>query len=190
MRRLAALFVLLALLLAGCGGSAETAGTAASAPTGGMGTGPAPSGNTDLGAAASCPTTATRSFAKTRFVADVGGAAFLVRRYIYQPYQAGSFTQGADGRTLALVKAAAAAAASAKLLNNATENAKADPTLCKTVAGPLSSLSTTLSGLTSSLRSGNINPALLGGLGGAVTGLLDKTGQAGVPVQEKPVDLG
>jgi len=112
-----------------------------------------------------------------------------VRRYIYQPYQAQKFEKGAAGRRLALVKAAGAAAASAKLLQNASENAKADPTLCKTVAGPLNSLSTTLSGLTSSLGTGTFSPALLGGLGGAVTGLLDSTSKAGVEVTEQPTDL-
>jgi len=182
-RRLAALLVLLSLLLAGCGGSSsqeQATGSGASASS---------SGSTADGAAAACPTTSTRSFAKTRFVADVGGAAFLVRRYIYQPYQAKTFEKGASGRRVALLKAAAAAAASAKLLKNANENAKADPTLCKSVAGPLTKLTDTLSGLTSSLGTGSFNPALLGGLGGAVTGLLDSSKQAGVQVDEKPTDL-
>ena len=186
MRRLAALFVLLSLLLAGCGGgsSEDTATgttTTASASAG------ASADSSD--AAAACPTTSTKSFAKTRFVADVGGAAFLVRRYIYQPYQAQKFQKGAAGRRLALLKAAGAAAASVKLLRNASENAKADPTLCKTVAGPLSSLTSTLSGLTSSLGTGSFSPALVGGLGGAVGGLLDSTSKAGVEVTEQPTDL-
>ena len=113
-----------------------------------------------------------------------------MRRYIYQPYQAGTLSKGANGRTIALVKAGAAAAASVKLLNNATENAKSNPSLCKTLAAPLAALSTQLSGLTSGLTSGNFNPAVVGGLGGAVSSLLGQAGQAGVPVTEQPRGLG
>jgi len=188
MRRLAALLVMLSLLLAGCGGSSSE-DTATGAGASASASASAGASSDAAAATAACPATSTRSFAKTRFVADVGGAAFLVRRYIYQPYQAQKFTKGASGRRVALLKAAAAAAASAKLLKNASENAKADPTLCKTVAGPLASLNSTLSGLTSSLSTGTFNPALLGGLGGAVTGLLDSTDKAGVKVEEQPTDL-
>jgi len=183
MRRLAALLVLFSLLLTGCGGQdseTKASGSGASASS---------SGDTSDGAAASCPLTSTRKFAKTRFVADVGGAAFLVRRYIYQPYQAKSFDKGASGRRVALLKAAAAAAGSAKLLKNASDNAKADPTLCKTVAGPLSKLTDTLEGLRGQLGTGTLDPAVLGGLGGAVSGLLDSSKQGGVEVQEQPTDL-
>lgn len=198
MRRLAALLVLLPLLLSGCGGSspsaAPIAGAASATPgTSGSATSdPLPSTDSSADpASASCPSDNTRSFAKTRFVADLGGAAFLIRRYLYQPYQAGKFTKGASGRTVALVKAGTAAAASVKLLNNATKNAKANPTLCRTVAAPLSDLSRTLSSLTTgSLRNGSIDPSVLGGLSGAVTSLLAKAGKAGVPVTERPVGLG
>lgn len=134
---------------------------------------------------ASCPTSNSRSFAKTRFVSDLGGAAFLIRRYIYQPYTRGVFTKGHAGRTVALVKAAATAGAVVHLLKNASLNAKANPTLCKTIAAPLSSLTTTVSGLAGSLRGGSVNPGVIGGLGGAVSGLLGKATSAGVPVTEK-----
>lgn len=186
MRRLATLVLLSSLLLTGCGGSDTETVT----PAGPGGAATAGSGATVGTDANGCPTAATRSFAKTRFAADVGGAAFLINRYLYQPYSAGKFQQGANGRTVALVKAAAAAAASAKLLKNATENAKADPTLCKTLAGPLTQLSTTLDSLTGSLRNGTFNPALLGGLGGAVSGLIGKAEQAGIPIEQKDPGLG
>ena len=195
MRRLIASSALIPLLLAGCGG-AETASplgagpSALSSAAGTAGDAITPGSSSAPGAAAACPTDNTRAFAKTRFVADLGGSAFLIRRYIYQPYQAGTLTKGADGRTVALVKAAAAAGASVKLLNNATENAKADPTLCKTLAAPLTQLTGQLNGLTSGLTSGNFNPSVVGGLGGAVTGLLGQAGKAGVPVTEQPRGLG
>ena len=47
-------------------------------------------------------------FAKTKFVLHTGLAIGAFRRYIYKPWKAGTLKQGADGRTAALVKAAAA----------------------------------------------------------------------------------
>lgn len=189
MRRMPALLVVAPVLLTGACGGAETTTTTTPAAATSASAGAA-TGGAAGGAAANCPTENTRTLAKTRFVADLGGAAFLVNRYIYKPYSTQKFEKGASGRRVALVKAAAAAAASVKLLDNATENAKADPTLCKALAAPLADLSTTLKGLGGSLASGNFNPSVLGGLGGAVTGLLGKAGQAGIPVPERPVSLG
>ncbi len=181
------LLVLLGLFLAGCGGSGST-GSGSSTPASAR-PGVSPSASSGPSAAAACPTENTRKFAKTRFAADVGGAAFLVNRYIYRPYRNGAFTRGAQGRTVALIKAGAAAAASAKLLSNARENAQANPTLCRTVAAPLGRLTDTLGGLTTSLREGTFNPRVVGGLGGEVDRLLERSGDAGVPVEERPTRL-
>lgn len=68
--------------------------------------------------------------AKSRFVSDLGGAALLIRRYLYQPYTRGTFTKGHLGRTVALLKAAAATATVVHLLKNASLNAEANPALC------------------------------------------------------------
>jgi len=192
-RRLSAVLLLLAVAVAGCGTAATTASPAVSAA------GPAVSASSGTGAgmastmgssmaspemtagAAQCPTSNTRSFAKTRFVSDLGGAAVLIRRYLYPPYTRGSFSKGHSGRTVALLKAAAATATVVHLLKNASLNAQANPTLCKLVAAPLASLTSTVSGLTGSLGSG-AGLSALGGLGGAVTGLLGKAKAAGVPV--------
>lgn len=199
MRRVSALVLILMMAVAGCGSSktASTAGSSAagasqSAAAGALSTG-SPMASTGSSAAstgvsgadASCPTSNSRSFAKTRFVSDLGGAAFLTRRYIYQPYTQGKFKKGHAGRTIALVKAAATATTVVHLLKNASLNAKANPTLCKTVAAPLSSLTATVSGLAGSLRGGSVDPGVIGGLGGAVSGLLSKAKSAGVPVTEK-----
>ena len=188
MRKITALFLLLTLLVTGCASSSSTAGSpAAVAASATSAVAAAAASATTSGAAASdsaCPTSNTTSFAKARFVADLGGAAFALRRYVYEPYKAGKFTKGASGRTVALVKATAAAASSVHLLKNAAANAKANPTLCKTIAGPLSSLITAVSGLSSSALSGGGSAGILGGLGGTLTGLLAKSGSGGVPVTE------
>ena len=103
--------LLLMAALVSCGG--DETGTAAGTTAPGAS---APGAADGSASPAACPTENTRSFAKTRFVAAVGGAAFLTKRYLYDPYRAGSFQQGADGRTTAVVKAGLAAAASVKLL--------------------------------------------------------------------------
>lgn len=193
MRRISALVLVAMMAVAGCGSAKTASTTAPSAAAGisqsaaaGTGTTGSPAASTGSSATdASCPTSNTRSFAKTRFVSDLGGAAFLINRYIYQPYSQGEFKKGHSGRTVALIKAAATAATAEHLLKNASLNAKANPALCKTIAAPLSSLTSTIGGLAGSLRGGAVDPGVLGGLGGAVTGLLGKAKTAGVPVTEK-----
>jgi hypothetical protein len=181
-RLLTVLTLVLALVLGGCGGGGATESGASS---------PAATATSSGGTTATaCPTENTRSFAKTRFVADVGGALFLLNRYIVNPYQKGSFTKGADGRTAALIKAGLAAAATAKLVSNARENAKANPTLCKTIAGPLDQLAASLNGVVDGLKSGSLDAGAIGGLSGLLGSLKQKAAEAGVPVTERPVPLG
>ncbi len=192
MRRLSAAVLMFTLFVAGCGGSSSTGagggspGVVASQSAGA----PVASTGASAGAATAattCPTSNTRAFAKTRFVSDLGGSAFLIRRYLYQPYTAGKFTKGHSGRRVALIKGAVAAGTVVKLLKNATLNAKANPTLCKALAAPLAGLTDKISGLAGSLGSGGLDSGVLGGLGGTVTGLLGKAKSAGVPVTEQPV---
>lgn len=196
MRRLFVIPALvLSLLVAGCGGSStkSTSGGGASSSSGQ--TAAATAGDTAAAtstagtSATDCPTDNTRSFAKTRFVADVGGALFLANRYVLQPYKAGKFTKGAGGRTLALIKAATAVAATTKLLKNAQTNARANPTLCKAVSGPLSKLTSAMGGLTSGLKSGSLPTGALAGIGGLLGTVKSAAGKAGIPVNEQSVPL-
>lgn len=137
-----------------------------------------------------CPTSNAKSFAKTRFVTDVGGSLYLMNRYVLAPYKAGKFAKGASGRTVAIVKAGVAAATTAKLIKNAKANAQANPTLCKTVSGPLTQLSSSLGGLGGALKSGSVNPGAIAGVGGLLSSVKRLAGKAGVPVTEQPVPLG
>lgn len=183
--------LLLSVLVAGCGSSTKAAtgagGAATSSSPAGASSGA--SGSTGTASATDCPTSNTQSFAKTRFVADVGGTLFLVNRYLLQPYRAGSFTKGASGRTVALIKAGTAVAGATKLLKNAQANAKADPTLCKTVSGPLTALTNALTGLMGGLRSGSLPGGAIAGLGGLLGSVTSGAAQAGVPVKEQQVPL-
>ena len=123
--------VLSAALVAGCGSSGSTSPAASSssaaAVTSGVG-----------GAATGCPTSNTRSFAKTRFAGDVGLAVGSFHRYLWKPYQQGSFKKGANERLKALLKGGATAALDVKLLHNAELNMRANPTLCQKLYAPMS----------------------------------------------------
>ena len=87
-----------------------------------------------------------------------------------------------SGRTAALIKAGLAAAATAKLVSNARENAKANPTLCKTIAAPLDQLAASLNGVVDGLKSGSLDAGAIGGLSGLLGSLKQKAAEAGVPV--------
>jgi hypothetical protein len=109
-----------------------------------------------VGASTTCPTSNTKSFAKTRFVADAGLAGGAFKRYIYTPAKEGKFSKGAPGRVRALVKAGAAGAFAINRLDAAKSAAEANPTLCKLIIAPMASLRSSITGLISKSRTGNL----------------------------------
>ncbi|HWU06674.1 MAG TPA: hypothetical protein VN520_09870 [Streptomyces sp.] len=82
------------------------------------------------------PTTSAQKqkWAKTRFVANAGLAAGATYQWIVKPYRAGKFKKGANGRTVAMVKAGVAGVFAYNRLQAAADNAKGDPLLSKAVA--------------------------------------------------------
>jgi len=102
-----------------------------------------------------CPSTNTKNFAKSRFVLHTGEAFGAFHRYLYKPYKAGSFRKGTPGRLKAFVKAGAAALFIKRQVRLATEDVKANPTLCKAVAAPLAKVGDTISGAVSKLKGGD-----------------------------------
>jgi hypothetical protein len=106
--------------------------------------------------ATSCPTSNTKSFAKTRFVADAALAGGAFKRYIYTPASDGKFSKGAHRRVLALAKAAVAGAFVINRLDAAKNAAQANPTLCKLIVAPLASLKASVTGLITKSKSGNL----------------------------------
>ena len=151
-----------AIALMGCGAKATSAGGDAATSTTVASSSPATSAAASSTPGA-CPTSNTRSFAKTRFVADVGLAAGTFHHWIYAPYRAGAFTKGAKGRVSALVKAGVVAVVDAKLVDNAYQNVQASPALCRALSAPLRDLKAelasvkgrVLAGDTSALASAN-----------------------------------
>ena len=101
----------LVLVATGCKSSTSATGNSTTtATTRATSTSTATAGaasSTDAGTG--CPTSNMTSFAKTKFVLHSGLAFGAFHRYIYKPYQAGTFKSGAHGRILILVKAGTAA---------------------------------------------------------------------------------
>jgi hypothetical protein len=104
--------------------------------------------------AASCASAGTRKIPKTRLLADLALAYGAFHRYLYNPYKAGEFHKGANGRTKAIIKAGLATAAIVKLLSNASKNAAADPTLCKFVPS-IDDIKASLTRLAEKIRGGS-----------------------------------
>lgn len=92
-----------------------------------------------------CPTHNTKSFAKTRFVADAALAGGAFKHWIYTPMKEGKFQKGAHGRVGSIVKAVAAGAFTLNRLNAAKNSAAASPLLCKYTIAPITRLRSSIS---------------------------------------------
>lgn len=102
-----------------------------------------------------CPTSNTTAFAKTKFVAHTGLAFGAFHRWLYKPMKAGTFKKGAKGRVTAFVKGGLAALFIKREVRLALADAKANPTLCKTISAPLGKLGDTVQSAFDKLESGD-----------------------------------
>ncbi|MGW2087956.1 hypothetical protein [Streptomyces sp. NPDC001880] len=125
-----------------------------------------------------------QKFAKARFVANAGLAAGATYQWIVKPYREGKFKKGADGRTLALVKAGLAGAFTYNRLKAAVANAKGDPLLSKAVA-PLAAGIEALKGLGEKLRKGEVSAGDIGLFESVINGIKSAGSSAGAEVKEK-----
>lgn len=154
--------VALSLMLSGCGPKSTSgsttagSGTSSSSSAGSGATSSSTPDSTATSAAAPCPTSNTTTFAKTKFVLHTAEGFGAFHRYLYKPLKAGTFT---GGSTLSKVKAFAKAGAAALFIKRqvrlATEDVKGNPTLCNAIAAPLASLSDSISGAVTKLKSGD-----------------------------------
>jgi len=174
LRQLSILFVIgLLAFTAACSSSASSTSAASAGGAGASAVATA--------TPAACPTSNTKSFAKTRFVADVALAGGAFKRYIYTPAKSGKFQKGAKGKVTALIKAAAAGAFVVNRLNAAKNAAEANPTLCKLLAQPVAKFSAAVSGLVGQAKGGlgSINPSDVDGGNGALSDLHGAASQGG-----------
>ena len=171
-RNTAVLALLLAacLLAAGCSKSATTSSTPAAPATAAT-------------SAATCPTSNTTAFAKTKFVLHTGLAFGTFHRYIYTPYKAGTFSKGAQGRIVAFARAAATVLFIKRELRLATADVKANPTLCKAIAAPLSMLSSAVGGAVTKLRGGDASGVT--DANSQIAGIASSSSAGGAPITER-----
>lgn len=183
--------LLLLGLVSGCKSSSKVAGTVTSAAgsvtsaagsAAGSVTSAAAGSSAGAAGSAQCPTSNATSFAKTKFLLHTGLAFGAFHRYLYKPFQAGAFKSGAHGRIASFVKAATSALFIKREVRLASEDVKANPTLCKAIAAPLKTVSDTISGAVTSLKGGNASG--ITAVQSAVTAAESNASSAGAPIKE------
>ncbi|WP_299569381.1 hypothetical protein [uncultured Williamsia sp.] len=180
-RRLAVLLMILVApiaLLAGCKKSDSSSSAAPSSAA----VSTSQSGSAPSGSATDCPTSNTTSFAKTKFVAHSGLAFGAFHRYLYKPYRAGTFTKGADGRLTAFAKGGLAALFIKREIRLASEDVKANPTLCRAIAAPLARIGDTVQAAFDKVKSGDASG--IDGVESAITSVSSSSKKDGVDITE------
>ena len=123
-------------------------------------------------------------FAKARFVLHTGLAIGAFKKWIYDPWKAGTFSQGAPGRKKAIAKAAIAGAFTLSQLKEARDAALSDDQL-RGLGDKLSSTIGLVTAFIPGVDNGKINAAQIIALAGAFAGIEALAAKDGAPV--KPV---
>lgn len=121
-------------------------------------------------------------FAKARFVVHTGLALGAFKRWIYDPWKAGSFSQGAQGRSKALAKAGLAGAFTITQLKEARDAALSDDQL-RGLGDKLSSTIGLITGFIPGLEKGKISTLQIIALSGAFAGIKALAAKDGAPVE-------
>ncbi len=204
-RRVTAVLALLlagCLLVAGCGSKTSTtgagsgsgttssspAGSSPAAPSTSSGSGAAGAGSSSSSASGStdangCPTSNTTTFAKSKFVLHTGLAFGTFHRYIYKPFKAGQFSSGASGRVATFAKGGATALFAKREIRLASQDVKANPTLCRVLAAPLSKLAATFDGLGTKLKHGDTSG--VSDANSQIAGISAASAKGGAPITER-----
>jgi len=180
--RLIALLIIPAVLLVGGCGHKQQAPNAGNTATGS----PAADASGDAGDAApiaqTCPAQATTSFAKTKFVAHSGLAFGAFHRWLWKPFQAGTFKKGASGRITGFVKGGLAALFVKREIRLATTDVQADPTLCKAIIAPLDKIGDTVQAAFDKLKGGDASG--ITDLNSSISAVESTSQHDGVAIQE------
>lgn len=177
-----AVLLAFSLLLTACGSKTSTSTGSVAAPTQGS----TSTGNT-AGTATTdpqCPSSNAKNFAKTRFVLHTAEGFGAFHRYLYKPYKAGAFSKGSSGRIKTFLKAGAAALFIKRQVRLASEDVKANPTLCKAIAAPLAKVGEQISGAVSKLKGGD--PSGIEDANTSIDSIKNSAAGKGVAVQEDP----
>ena len=158
------------LALAGCGSSSRASTTNDT------------SARSNSTTSASCPADNTKSFAKTKFVLHTGLAFGAFHRYLYKPFKAGTFKNGAVGRLRSFIEGGLAALFVKREIRIASEDVKANPTLCKLLAKPLAKFGDLMGGLVNNLKAGDITS--IGAAEETLNTITSLAGGKGINIQE------
>lgn len=154
--RWVAVLLIASMALVGCGGKSHPpAGSTGAAASQSAPADPSGDPSDQAPIDQSCPTSNTIPFAKTKFVAHSGLAFGVFHRYLYKPYQAGTFKSGASGRMTGFVKGGLAALFIKREIRLAADDVKANPTLCKVLAAPLAKVGDTVKSAFGQLKNGD-----------------------------------
>ena len=103
-------------------------------------------------------------------------------RYLYKPFKAGTFKKGASGRFCSFIKGGLAALFVKREIRIASEDVKANPTLCKLLAKPLAKFGDLMGGLVNNLEGGDITS--IGAAEETLNTITSLAGGKGVIIQE------
>jgi hypothetical protein len=171
------LLLLPLLLVGGCGPNSSSTAAGDSVPADPTGT-----SSDSQPIDASCPTSNTISFAKTKFVLHSGLAFGAFHRYLYKPYQAGTFKKGASGRIAAFIKGGLAALFVKREIRLASEDVKANPTLCKAIAAPLAKIGDSVQSALDKLKGGDASG--ITDTNSLISSVEDTSSKDGAPITE------
>lgn len=181
-RLVAVLIIPVVLLVGGCGHKQSTTAANGTASSDSL---PAdPSGNASDAApiTQTCPDQATTSFAKTKFVAHSGLAFGAFHRYLWKPFEAGTFKKGAHGRVTGFIKGGLAALFVKREIRLATTDVQADPTLCKSIIAPLDKIGDTVQAAFDKLKGGDASG--ITDLNSSIGSIESTSQKDGVAIQE------
>ena len=128
-------------------------------------------------------TTSQVAHTKAKFVLHAGLAFGAFHRWIYKPLRSGELTHPFSHK-VATLKAAVAAAFVYHELKLALAAAQADSTLSHLVA-PITALQNKMSGLGSSLKSGNVDASQIGGANDSIASIHELAASAGHTITEQ-----
>src|SRR5687767_12788733 len=124
------------------------------------------------------------AFPKTRFVVNSGIAFGVFKHWVYDPFREGKFDSGADGRTAALVKAAAATAFAYNRVKAARDAALSSDVLRRTIADPLDKLVDAMTGLADKLKSRSFDPGDILGPFSAIAAVRSAAQGEGIEIED------
>ncbi len=127
---------------------------------------------------------------KTRFVAHLGVAYFCFHHWVWKPYQAGDFAEGAPHRTATIVKGGAAllfAVHEVRVAQRIAQKSK-DPLLQK-LDGGVSNLIASFGTIGSKLKSGQFDPKDVQNLNGLTTTFGSQAAAEGATIKDVPATV-